>query len=62
LDGSCPLLREETAATPEPGGRYGLPADLLIAGDGAVVACHYGEHASDQWSVDELLGHAWRAG
>jgi hypothetical protein len=44
------------------GGRYGLPADLLIASDGVVVACHYGEHASDQWSVDELLGQARHAG
>jgi len=37
------------------GGRLGLPADLLIAGDGRVVAAKYGEHAYDQWSVDELL-------
>ena len=33
----------------------GLPADFLIAPDGAVVARKYGEHADDQWSVDELL-------
>ena len=33
----------------------GMPADLLIATDGAVVARKYGEHADDQWSVDELL-------
>jgi peroxiredoxin len=33
----------------------GLPADFLIAPDGAVRACKYGEHADDQWSVDELL-------
>ena len=33
----------------------GMPADFLIAPDGAVVACKYGEHADDQWSVDELL-------
>jgi peroxiredoxin len=38
-----------------PGGRLGLPAELLIAGDGRVVAAKYGEHAYDQWSVDELL-------
>lgn len=37
------------------GGRYGLPGDFLIADDGRVIACKYGEHAYDQWSVDELL-------
>jgi peroxiredoxin len=37
------------------GGRLGLPADFLIDGDGLVVACKYGEHVYDQWSVDELL-------
>ena len=33
----------------------GLPADLLIAPDGLVLAAKYGKYASDQWSVDELL-------
>jgi peroxiredoxin len=33
----------------------GMPADFLIAPDGAVVARKYGGHADDQWSVDELL-------
>jgi hypothetical protein len=32
-----------------------LPADFLIAGDGRIIACKYGEHADDQWSVNELL-------
>jgi peroxiredoxin len=32
-----------------------MPADFLIGPDGAVVARKYGEHADDQWSVDELL-------
>jgi peroxiredoxin len=40
------------------GGRLGLPADFLIAPDGRVLACKYGEHADDQWSVDELLALA----
>ena len=40
------------------GGRYGLPADVLIAPDGTVVAAKYGEHADDQWSVDEVLARA----
>jgi peroxiredoxin len=37
------------------GGRYGLPADLLVSPDGVVLAVHYGEHADDQWSVDDVL-------
>lgn len=40
------------------GGRWGLPADFLIDGDGAIVAVKHGEHAYDQWSVDEVLGLA----
>jgi hypothetical protein len=42
------------------GGRLGLPAEFLIAPDGAIVAGKYGTHIYDQWSVDELLGHAER--
>lgn len=38
-----------------PGGRWGLPADVLVGRDGRVLAVHYGAHASDQWSVDEVL-------
>lgn len=37
------------------GGRLGLPADILIAPDGRVIAAKYGEHADDQWSVDEVI-------
>lgn len=33
----------------------GLPADFLIAPDGTVVAAHYGRHADDQWTLDEVL-------
>jgi peroxiredoxin len=32
-----------------------LPADFLITPDGMLAAVHYGRHADDQWSVDELL-------
>jgi len=39
-------------------GNLGLPADLLIAGDGRVAAVKYGAHAYDQWSIDELLDAA----
>jgi peroxiredoxin len=44
-----------------PGGRYGLPADFLVDRDGRVIAAHYGTHADDQWSVDEVVSLA-RAG
>lgn len=44
------------------GGPLGLPADFLIAPDGRVVACRYGRHAYDQWSVDDLLNLAGRSG
>lgn len=37
------------------GGPTGLPADLLIASTGRVLALHYGVHAFDQWTVDDLL-------
>jgi peroxiredoxin len=40
------------------GGRFGLPADFLIAPNGRVIASKYGEHADDQWSVDEMLSLA----
>lgn len=49
------------AANPH-GGRLGLPADFLIArdrsGQGRVVACKYGRHADDQWSVDAVIAEA----
>jgi peroxiredoxin len=44
------------------GGRTSLPADILIAPDGRVLASKYGEHVHDQWTVDELLAHAATAG
>ncbi|MEU8125136.1 peroxiredoxin-like family protein [Spirillospora sp. NPDC049024] len=43
------------------GGRLGLPADFLIGTDGRIVAVKYGEHAYDQWTVDELLALAAQA-
>lgn len=33
----------------------GLPADFLIDEEGKIVALKYGDHADDQWSVDEVL-------
>jgi hypothetical protein len=51
------ILRGKQPAPPlnPQGGRLGLPADFLIASDGRLLACKYGSHAYDQWSVDELL-------
>jgi peroxiredoxin len=40
------------------GGRLGLPAEFLVAPNGRIAALKYGQHAYDQWTVDELLGHA----
>lgn len=51
------LLRGRTsppALRPE-GGRFGQPADFLLAPDGQVLASHYGEHLDDHWSVDDVL-------
>jgi len=50
--------RERPPSLNPAGGRFGLPADFLIAPDGSVLASKHGEHAYDQWSVDELLTHA----
>jgi hypothetical protein len=49
-------MRPFTGAPTHPtGGRLGLPADILLDPAGAVLACKYGTHAYDQWSIDELL-------
>ncbi|MBA8827523.1 peroxiredoxin [Saccharopolyspora lacisalsi] len=48
--GRTGLARGETA--------LGLPADFLLTPEGLVRAVHYGDHANDQWSVDELLALA----
>ena len=37
------------------GGVLGLPADFLVRPDGTIKAAHYGKHADDQWTVDEML-------
>jgi peroxiredoxin len=37
------------------GGRFGLPADFLLSPRGEILACHYGIHAADHWSVNEVL-------
>lgn len=37
------------------GGRFGLPAEFLVAPNGRVIASKYGAHVHDQWSVDSLL-------
>lgn len=44
-------------ANPLAGGtdQTGLPADFLLDPSGVIVAAHYGKHADDQWSLDELL-------
>lgn len=51
-------MRRPLAPFTPTGGLLGLPADFLIAPDGRLAALKYGEHAYDQWTVDELLEHA----
>lgn len=55
-----PAMARGIAASDKPkgdpeGGALGRPADFLIAPNGKIVASHYGRHAFDQWSVDDLL-------
>jgi len=56
------LGRERAPALLPHGGRLGLPADFLISPGGRVLSCKYGQHADDQWSVDELLARAAESG
>ena len=56
------LRRWKTLRIPPANAMLGRPADFLIAPDGQILAAKYGEHAYDQWSVDELLRLAQNAG
>jgi hypothetical protein len=55
----CAALRGLVGARSNPfaGGseQAGLPADILLDSAGVIVATHYGKHADDQWSIEELL-------
>jgi hypothetical protein len=55
LRGVAAMLPRLPTLPPNGTGMLGLPADFLIGSEGQVRACHYGVHADDQWSVDELL-------
>ncbi|MFF4342552.1 peroxiredoxin-like family protein [Kitasatospora sp. NPDC001540] len=58
---SVPLVlrgRERPPASRPLGGRLGLPADFLLTADGRIAAAHYGTHAADHWSVDQVLALA----
>jgi peroxiredoxin len=50
--------RQPVTSVHSEGGKLGLPADFLIARDGRILACKYGAHIYDQWSVDDLLAQA----
>jgi peroxiredoxin len=45
--------RKAPPTAPE-NGMFGLPADILVGPDSRVIAIKYGEHAYDQWSVEEV--------
>ena len=50
------LARDKPAMKGFPeNGPFGLPADFLISPEGKLVAVHYGSHAYDQWSVEDVL-------
>ncbi|MFE9421985.1 peroxiredoxin-like family protein [Kitasatospora sp. NPDC006697] len=58
---SMPLIlrgQERPPANRPLGGRLGLPADFLLAPDGRLLAAHYGTHAADHWTVDQVLSLA----
>lgn len=55
LRGAIQLFPKLPTVPPRLVGALGLPADFLIEPGGRVLACKYGEHAYDQWSVDEVL-------
>jgi peroxiredoxin len=60
-----PMILRAIRAGGSPAPRHGetvlgLPADFLIGPDGRVRAVKHGQHASDHWSVDELLRLARR--
>jgi hypothetical protein len=62
LSGTWGLLKGRPMPPLRPrGGRFGLPADFLIDRDGRVLAVKYGEHADDQWSIEELFTFAGAA-
>ena len=56
------LLRHGVSLPERGESPLGLPADFLIGKDGRVLACKYGSHAYDQWTVDELLVLARKVG
>lgn len=58
------ILAKDKPAIPlgPAGGPFVLPADFLISRDGTLAAVHYGTHADDQWSVDEVIALATSAG
>ena len=50
------LARDKPAMKGFPeNGPFGLPAEFLNSPEGKLVAVHYGSHAYDQWSVEDVL-------
>ncbi len=63
---SSSLVRVLSGKQPLPsinpdGGRNGLPADLVVDETGRILEAHYGKHASDQLSVNQILALAQSA-
>ena len=51
-------LRAPSNPLDSEGGRLGLPGEFLVNAHGVAVAVHYGKHADDAWSVDDVLALA----
>lgn len=54
------VAREDKPTGDQEGGPWTRPAEFLIDPFGRIVASHYGAHAYDQWSVDEIVDNARR--
>ena len=51
----CAVTRKRPSPPESSRQALGLRADLLVVANGGVLACQYGGHADDQWSVDNVL-------
>ncbi len=54
------IAHEDKPTGEAEGGPWTRPAEFLISPFGTIVASHYGRHAFDQWTVDEIIEHARR--
>lgn len=58
MPGARALLARRSLGMDPRGGILGLPGDFLIGSDGTILDGQVGEHAYDQWSLEEILSRA----